>query len=206
MFSNSTSEVIDNHLKQYFDENQIFVFDEIVSPDFHLDVYLIMPNSEREFYTLLTSGISSIPMNVPDPELNPYIELMMFLPKDWPFEDNQWRTEEYYWPIELLKSLGRYPHSNGTWLGLGHTIPESKTSYLYRNGFVASLLLKSSSVNMEFQSIPYHENKIDILMPIPIYQSEYEYKKEFGIKELLEKMVNHDIPEIVDIKRKNSVL
>jgi hypothetical protein len=195
-------DLVNNHLKSYFSSDEIFVFDEIVSPDFHLDVYLIKPGENRGFYTLFTGGVSSIAMDVPDPRFPAHVELMLLLPQDWPFENDEWRCDEYYWPIELIKSLGRFPHNNKTWIGVGHTVPESKGSYLYSKRFVASFLLKASIISEEFQRIGYDDGYIDVLMPIPLYEDEYTYKKENGLNAMIEKMLVNGFPDIVDLNRK----
>ncbi len=39
---------------------------------------------------------------------------------DRPQQDR--RLNEFYWPIEWLKRIARYPHDNDTWLGGPHTI------------------------------------------------------------------------------------
>lgn len=198
-------DAVSNHLKKYFKSEDIFVFDELVSPDFHLDVYLVKPSSERPFYTLLTSGVSSFPMNVPSPYFNPYMELMLCLPAQWPFNNDEWRCEANYWPIELLKDLGRYPHTHQTWLGFGHTIPESKSSYLFNNGFTATVLLQSSILTSDFSSIEYDGSEIDVFFPFPLYKEEYEYKKANGIESLVEKLAGSNLSEIVNLKREKIV-
>lgn len=40
---------MNNHLKKYFDDNEIFVFEEKYSPDFHLDLYVIVPGGGQGF-------------------------------------------------------------------------------------------------------------------------------------------------------------
>lgn len=200
-----TYAAINDHLKKFFPSSDIFVFDELVSPDFHLDTYLIKPGEDRGFYTLMTAGVSGNPMQVPDPRIPAHLELFILLPETWKFQDGQWRNQEYFWPIELIKSLGRFPHANNTFLGYGHTIPESKNSFLFAKGFVATILLKSSLVNEEFQRIDYDSGCIDLLMPIPLYKSEYDFKKECGIEWLLEKMIVNGYPDIIDLDRKAMV-
>lgn len=62
-------------------------------------------------------------MTVPDPEVPRYAELVISLPPFWPLDEQSWRDERHYWPVRLLKTLGRLPHEYDTWLGVGHTIP-----------------------------------------------------------------------------------
>lgn len=205
MKDESVYSLIDSHLNRYFPPDDIYVFDEIVSPDFHLDVFLVKPSPQRAFYTLLTGGVSSLPMNVPHPDFPSRIELMLLLPPDWPLFDDQWKQDESNWPIHMLKTLGRYPHQHHTWFGAGHTIPEPQDSRLYQMGFVATILLKAMSIQEEFQRIPYGDQWIDILMPIPLYDVEYRLKKEKGLENLLDQMLLKGYPDILSTKREKFV-
>ena len=56
-------ELIEKHIDKYFQGADTNVFHEIPTLDIHLDVYHIKPK-DSEFELLLTSGMSSIAMNV----------------------------------------------------------------------------------------------------------------------------------------------
>ena len=74
------------------------VFHEIVSSDVHLDLYVVPPQPGeasvmfphgRDFYTIVTSGMSTQAMKAPasgggDIQGQRYAELMICLPSDWP--------------------------------------------------------------------------------------------------------------------------
>lgn len=193
---------IEQHLDRFFgDDDNIVVFDEKVSPDFHLDVYWIQANSRRNYHILLTSGVSSMPMNVPDPSLDSRIELFILLPPDWPLEMEQLQDERHYWPIGLLKDLGRYPHSHGTWLGFGHTVPEGEGKTIADTQFAATLLTKSKTLSAEFQRVPFGDSAIDLLMVFPLYGSEYAFKRAAGIAGLSAVFDSKNISDIIDTSR-----
>jgi hypothetical protein len=42
-------EAIEDHLSSFINENESIVFHEKESPDFHLDVYWIKPNIDRDY-------------------------------------------------------------------------------------------------------------------------------------------------------------
>lgn len=199
-------EAIEDHLDKYFTENDtILVFDEIESSDFHLDVYWIKPGEKRNYTVLLSNGISGIPLKTPDKSLAKYIELCILLPPDWDFENNNWRKPENYWPIGLMKGLGRYPLENGTWLGYGHTVQEIEP--MTGTDFMATLLLKSKTLYNDFpddfQRIKYGKTVIEIFLLFPLYTEELNYKKVNGTDKLLELFEKENINEILDVKRKN---
>ena len=117
-------EAVEGHIQQYFGpfEN---VFHELVSPDIHVDICVVPPSRERDYYTLVTMGMGAHRMNVPE-ELAEYklerAELAIALPADWKLDQESMKDERWYWPIRLLKSLARLPINCDSWLGHGHTV------------------------------------------------------------------------------------
>ena len=51
----------------------------------------------------------------------PSVKQLWLGSRDRPQQDDR-RANEFYWPIEWLKRIARYPHDNETWLGGPHTI------------------------------------------------------------------------------------
>ena len=103
------------------------VFHEVVSPDIHLDICIVDPTEERNYYMLVTLGMGAHRMNVPA-ELAEYklerAELAIALPPDWKIHEDD---EEYYWPIHLLKSLARLPMIHGSAGGIPSTAGRTTT-------------------------------------------------------------------------------
>ena len=124
VYSEDEMSAIEQHIQKTFGafEN---VFHELVSPDIHVDICVIPPSKERNYYTLVTMGMGAHRMNVPE-ELAEYklerAELAIALPPDWKLDEESLKDERWYWPIRLLKMLARLPIANDTWLGFGHTI------------------------------------------------------------------------------------
>src|SRR5690348_7927323 len=101
------------HLDRCFGQHDGWVLDEIVSPGIHLDVFVVPPTRGFEFIRLVTCGVAEKPMTVPDEfDQSPFIELTIALPSEWPMTKEAWRDEGAFWPIRLLKSLGRLPHDH----------------------------------------------------------------------------------------------
>ena len=71
-----------SHFEQYFGKVEN-VFHELVSPDIHVDICIVPPTEERDYYTLVTMGMGAHRMNVPE-ELAEYklerAELAIALP------------------------------------------------------------------------------------------------------------------------------
>ena len=116
LYSEEEMEVIENHITQNFGDFDS-VFHEIISPDIHVDICMIPPSEERNYYVLVTMGMGAHWMKVPE-ELAEYklerAELAVCLPPDWNLQSDD---EKWYWPIRMLKVLARLPISEDTWLG-----------------------------------------------------------------------------------------
>lgn len=60
------------------------VFHEIISDKVHIDIHVVAPSKKFPWYTLVTSGMSDVPMRAPEqyPDLA-FAELFLCLPPDW---------------------------------------------------------------------------------------------------------------------------
>lgn len=198
---------IDAHLERFFDDGDITVFHEIISDKVHIDIYMIKANEERDYNILLTSGLSSLPMNVPEGlEALAHAEIVALVPKDWKLSQDDFENEDNYWPIRQLKTLARFPHLYGTWIGEGHTIangnpPERMSPNC---AFEGVILLAGFTLPEEFTFIDTGDKVISILSMIPLYAEEMDYKLKKGTDALLEKFDKYGISEIIDVNRKNT--
>ena len=75
-----------------------------------------------------------MPMKLPQEFLPKYkdlerAELLLFLPAEWDiltgYETDADVPDRLWWPVRLMKYLARFPHEFKTWLGWGHTLPNS---------------------------------------------------------------------------------
>ena len=90
LYEEDELEAVDEHITSCFGD-YANVFHEIVSPDIHVDICLLEPTLERNYYTLITMGMGAHRMNVPA-ELAEYklerAELIITLPPDWQVMDD----------------------------------------------------------------------------------------------------------------------
>lgn len=199
-------EEISEHIERHIGEIAM-VFHEMISDTVHIDIHHVTPTQERPFHTLITSGMSDLPMNLPEEvEASKYLELMVTLPKDWKIDDKSFKKEQWYWPIRNLKFLARFPHKYNSWFGYGHTIPNGDPAEPYAgntklNGII---FLPSTHVPTDFFNLKINENKsIEFLSIVPLYEEEMNFKLDKGSDQLLEKFDKHGISDIIDINRKN---
>jgi hypothetical protein len=125
-------DLIADHLEKYFEANdnkrKAIVFS---SPLGGIHVYCFAPSEElkRNYWTLVTMGISGTKMNVPQDVDNPEgrwnrCELMCYLPASWEFPTSLGNeSDEKSWPIDMMRAVGMYVSQTGAWLGESHGLP-----------------------------------------------------------------------------------
>ncbi|UOQ66541.1 suppressor of fused domain protein [Hymenobacter volaticus] len=191
------------------------VFHELISDKVHIDVHFVEPSADFPFKVLVTSGMSDLPMTVPEgAEDMRYAELCILLPSTWEFpqlgpdtDDEDDEIENTYWPIRWLKFLARFPHEYNTWLGHGHTIPngEEAAPYASNTKLGCMLLLPSLSLPDEFRELKINDEKtINFYCLYAIYKEEMDLKMRKGYEVLLDKFEKYGITDVVDLNRPNA--
>lgn len=179
------------------------VLHEVVSPDIHLDIILVPPTEEYNFYKLITMGVGAYPMHVPS-ELREYelehMELIAFLPPNWEIYSHR---EQDYWPIRYLKIMGRLPIEQQTWLGFGHTVGGGE-SFAENTDLNSIVLLSACDLQYEPMELRMSSGKkINFYQMYPLYDEELKYKMNYGLDALCERIDDEDIFPLVNIQRKN---
>ena len=183
-------EAVEGHIEQYFGKVEN-VFHELVSPDIHVDICIVPPTEERDYYTLVTMGMGAHRMNVPE-ELAEYklerAELAIALPADWKLDQESMKDEKWYWPIRLLKSLARLPINCDSWLGHGHTV-ENREPFADNTKLCTATLIgpQGTEDGSEVCTLPGGE-EVNFYQVIPLYEDELDYKLEHDVDALLDKM------------------
>ena len=197
-------ECLEAHIEKHYGKFE-GVFHELVSPDIHVDIAMIAPSPERNYWVMVTMGMGAKPMNVP-PELKEYrlerAEMMMCLPLDWQIDNN---AEEWYWPLRWLKIMARLPGDADTWLGWGHTVP--KGSPMADNTALSGVLLVNPGA---FETEAYacelpNGEVVNFYQLLPLYDEEMNYKLEHGAEALLGLMDGATL-EYMHPDRKNACL
>lgn len=198
-------------------EKEPYVYHEIASDIVHIDVNVIPPEGDRDYYVLWTSGMSDLPMDLPDGSQNPKeynrAELLMYLPGDWELgkvgEDPSQMKKEYYWPIFWIKYLARFPHKYHTWLGTGHTLPNGEEYEPLGEGtelggffFLPAVPLSPAYPGVD-SLICKDGTKINFLWAIPMYKEEIEFKLEEGFGAMMDLFSEKEFPRVLDPKREN---
>ena len=193
---------VERHIERHFGKFDN-VFHELISPDIHVDICVVAPTPERDYYSLVTMGMGAHRMNVPG-ELAEYklerAELAIALPSDWKVSPEAFEDEKNYWPVRLLKSLARLPIDADTWLGWGHTT-DNQVPYAENTDLCAAMLVGSQMGEESGVCTLPNGEEVNFYQVIPLYRDEMEYKLETDSNELLAKM--EDVSFVVDINRRS---
>jgi predicted Zn finger-like uncharacterized protein len=201
-------EAISNHIDRYVGD-PAWVFHELLSDIVHLDVHVVSPTPERNWHTLVTSGMSERPMQAPPgAEQYEYAELVLCLPPTWQVSEEAFKIDEerYYWPVHWLKSLARLPHEYETWLGAGHTVPNGDPPEPFhpRTKMCCWLTLGPIWFDDEFATLNLPDGRqINFLAIVPIYAEEMQLKLEGGLEALVDKLSELDLMDLMNPSRKN---
>ena len=198
------AEAVEAHIERYFGK-PAFVWHEIASGLVHLDVHVIEPTPERPFFTLFTTGMSDLPMTVPDNAgISPFAELMMCLPPDWPLADATMSDESAYWPISLLKMVARLPHEYNTWIGAWHSVPNGDPAVPYAPGLLFTGVVVTPVLNCppEARTITTRSGKeISLLALVPLHPAEMEVKLAQGTDALIAALDRAGASDVLDLAR-----
>ncbi len=204
MYEEAELDAVEAHIQTHFG-NYENVFHEIASPDIHVDIAVIKPTPERNYYTLVTMGMGAHRMNVPEELREKKLdraEILVTLPPDWDINND---AEEWYWPLRWLKNLARLPIEYDTWLGWGHTVPNGEP---FADNTKLSVALLSGAYGFGEESavcVLPDGDEVNFYQFLPLYDEECEYKVNNGMS-ALEEYFPDDFSMVVDITRKNYLI
>ena len=198
------------------------VFPELISNGVRLDLILVPPTNlapspthpfGTSHYTIITSGMSSKPMNVPADHLGPrFIELMIALPAHWrgispdyTFDQKIMKKERYWWPFRWLKKIGRMPAEMNSFLDIGQILPSGERAAPFAsNTRLNCMLVSPPLLSPESVKLVINEDvSVYFLALMPIYPDEAHLKTDKGIKALNDRLDAKNFSELIWVAREN---
>lgn len=188
------------------------VLHEIASEYVHIDVHVVAPRPGRDFYALVTSGMSDKPMNVPKQIRGrglEFAELMLCLPSSWKpdrydvVSSESWEKD---WAALWLKKLARFPHEYNTWLSWGHSIPNGDPAVPLSSDteMCGWILIEPKLVDDSFKCLVLEDGrKIFFHAVVPVYREEMAIKISEGAEKLEELFAEFEGTELIESKRLN---
>lgn len=203
--SSAESEAIRAHIEQYIGEIHQTFGDE-PSGGLPIEVHHVAPALTRPVHTVITAGMSAREMNVPERVDAPrFLELMVTLPEYWKLDTQAIRNEEWSWPLRLLRTLARRPHETDSWVGWGQAIPngDPPRPYASTTKLCGALSVPSLLVPTAFYELIAEHKRTAFYAVVPLYKEELELCEKNGTKGLLARIVDRDLNDVVDPKRRN---
>jgi hypothetical protein len=204
VFDSKYGEQVGDHIERHLGEVKT-VFHELISTTVHVDIHVIPPGPNRNWITLVTSGMSDLAMNVPDgAEHLAHAELMLRLPPAWPMTHEDLKDEANYWPLRWLKILVRFPHTQNTWLSAGHTLPNGDPAEpLHPSiGLIGWALSKPFIGGEGFEVFEATDGTpIHFFSIVPLYASEMQLKLDRGWDQLHSQLTSAGVSDLIDPHR-----
>ena len=199
-------DLIDGHIERHVGPVGM-VFHEGVSDVVHVDIHHVEPSPDRPFHTLVTSGMSDLPMTPPEEVSScSHAELVALLPPSWPLSQEAFEDEDTYWPLRQLKFLARLPHEYSTWLWAEHTVPNGNPPECFAPStkLCCAYLLPAISLPDDFTVLDAPDGRrIAFFAFIPLYREEMEYKLKAGSDALLDRFERAGVGDVIDPQRPN---
>ena len=181
------------------------VLQDPVGEDIQVDLQIIAPTQQKNYYTVVTLGMGAHCMNVPE-ELKVYsierAELVMYLPPDWQIDQDK---PQWQWPFQWMRQLARRPIRQKSWLGWGHTAAHGRP-FAVNTDFTASILLRPSAIEeQDAVCVLQNKSEVNFYQVVPLYNEELVYAMEHGAEQLLEKMQQQELLALpyVQVQRLN---
>jgi hypothetical protein len=174
--------------------------------DGQIEVLHIPPQETRPVRTLVTCGMSDRPMDVPSGTNAPrYIELMMTLPRTWPFDDKAQQDVQWNWPLQQLRTIAHMPQNDNRWIGWGETIPNGNPPrpLAPSTKLSGAVIVPSLLVPPDFYELKIAAHSIQFFSVLPLYAEELALKDAKGTNHLFEKLLDADVRDFVDPNRRN---
>ena len=202
------------HVKVHIDQ-QFGVYTQLLTdnsdPDYPLEIAVIPPRLDHDYYTLVTVGLSRHRMGFPEERRDEKLEraeLLINLPRDWRLTKADCREERWNWPIRMMLATAHFAMEDPevglesrTTLDEGEDgIPFAENTELRGEILLCPGVFGTDSF---FCRLP-DGDEVNFYQVIPLYREEIQYKLEHGSDALLDLCPDESL-EVINPHRLNVV-
>ena len=160
----------------------------------HIDVYVYPPGFQgRDFFTLVTGGLSDFPMDMPPGPTSPRCELIMYA------------REPAKRCIGFLRYLACIPHVQNTWFSHGSTMTNGQPPEPIFEGSQLDCVLFLFPIVSPDKTIGEHllleGQAVNFLWIVPVTNSECELVRHEGLGKMLALMDQNNHPIVLNTLR-----
>lgn len=169
-----------------------------------VSINIIPPNEAQPHLVLFTSGMSALPMKVPDGQEDwQHAELVMYLPPDWVHPKDGNGDPQWMWPLLWLRKMAYHPHLNDSWLGRPAAIVSSADppEPLGPNTEQTCLLMIPDVSYLKPPLKRADGKLVHFFTLVPLYTEERDYELKHGMKPFLRRFVDKKVPMNVVLDR-----
>lgn len=191
-----------------------YILNENISDIISVDVLVVSPTIKRNYYTLVTMGMSAKRMQVPK-NMQEYsidrAELLMCVPANWRIDKlinknvYQQHNSRWYWPISILRRIARLPFENQMCIGYGDCIPNGSPPKPFAAGTkLSGVVLDKPQFSDDFVKMYNRKQQsVNFYYANPVYAEEIEFRQRFNMEELVSMLRRiADFP-ILNVHRQN---
>lgn len=178
------------------------VFNDWQHSDSPISVQHVLPTEMRPVHTLITVGMSNSRI-APVGEVPDHLELMMSLWDGWKLDADAIQKPEWNWPIGTLQQLAQRSLKSPIRWGDLIANEQAPKPYAPSTKLSAVLIVPSLLVPTDFYQLEAHGKRIGFYAAVPLYKEEWQLGKQQGTKALMERIVDRDVNDVVELKRKN---
>lgn len=198
------------HIDQYFGiYTQILT--DYSNPKYPIEITIIPPRLEHDYYTLVTVGLSRHRMHFSEERREENLEraeLLINLPPDWKLTKDALKDETWYWPIRMMLATAYFSIEDP------NVCLESRTTLMEGEDGVPFAEGTDLRGEILFWPGPFGQDAFACRLPggeevnfyqvIPLYREELQYKLEHGADALLD-LCSDESLEVIDPHRLNVV-
>jgi len=163
----------------------------------HVDVYIFEPEGPRTFFTLVTGGMSDIPMNAPENVDIRRAELILYAKE----------PKERY--VELMRWLAHLVHDQRTWFTPGSTMTNGQPpSPIFEGSDADCYFFMPSPLepdNTLAEKLRIERETVTFLWLVPVTMAECEFIRNNGADKFFDILDKNDHPLELNERRESYI-
>lgn len=183
------------HYARMFGHRSSLVWHSTDGKSPHVDVYQFPPGNGRDYWTLVTGGMSDLrqPALLHSDDIAPRAEILMYVREPKP------------WMVNALKGLAEMPFDADTFLYWGHTVPNGQPMTFEPSELTSFFIDHPHLEHPEMLGLTIDGDEVAFLWLRPITEAERAYAIQRGSQRLSDLLSKLDADPVVDEQRASLV-
>lgn len=207
-YSKEDEAAISAHIGKWFGNYENMLFAMTDGDSFEVDICIVPPSKEKPYYTLVTMGSGTEPMNVPEDFSDiRRVEFVVKLPADWKLNERALDDQRWNWPLKLINMAVDRAHEKGNYIYPGELIyNENDTPFARGTGLCGTIYLFTDELDQCGSGDCELQNGEDVnfLQIIPLYKEEMDFIEKNDLDDFLDKCPK-EMLDAIEPKRRNIV-